>query len=64
MPYIKMGKLGRETAYSLRYVRSALLAPLAADFGPSTLLAAGPKYAAWGNIPFPCSLKQSYFNKI
>jgi len=45
---------------SLRHRGSAQWRILA----PPPSWALGPKYAAWGNIPFSCPLKQSNFEKI
>jgi len=47
-----------------RHIAAASFAPPSwlrsvADFGPSTFLGFGSKIRRFGNIPLPCSLKQS-----
>jgi len=54
---------GRKTAYSLRYARCAIVATLTAYFGPSTILAMGPKYAASGTSRSPVFCEKSILEK-
>jgi len=52
--YMEMGNWGhRETVYRCGYARSPSWPRSVADFGTSTLLAAGPKYAASGTSRSP-----------